>query len=367
MQEIRVAIAGVGNCASSLIQGAFYYRNISDGNRPIPGLMHNLLGSYRASDIRFVAAFDVDRRKVGRDLSEAIFERPNCTVVFCKEIPRLEVTVQRGPTLDGVAAHMAEYPPDRTFLVDDKHDPVDVVRELKRVGAQVLVNFLPVGSHRATEHYARAALEARCGFINCMPVFIASERSWARKFEERNLPVAGDDIKSQIGATIVHRVLAKLFCDRGVQISNAYQLNVGGNTDFLNMLARDRTSSKKISKTEAVQSQIDQPLTWENIHVGPNDYIPWLNDQKVCFLRIEGKKFGDVPVQLELRLSVEDSPNSAGCVIDMIRGIKLALDRQVGGALISMPAYLMKHPPKQFPDDVAKEMAEEFIRGERER
>lgn len=367
MQEIRVAIVGVGNCASSLVQGVHHYREVSRDDQPVPGLMHNLLGGYRVADIRFVAAFDVDKRKVGKDLSEAIFERPNCTTVFSREIPRRGAVVKKGPVLDGVAAHMAEHPEERAFLVDDRQEAVEVATELKKAGAEIVVNYLPVGSQRAAEFYAEAALAAGCALINCMPVFIASTPRWSQRFAERNLPVAGDDIKSQLGATIVHRLLARLFHDRGVEISSTYQLNVGGNTDFLNMLSRERTVTKKISKTEAVRSQIGNPIGEENVHIGPSDYVPWLNDQKVCFLRIEGKAFGDAPVHLELRLSVTDSPNSAGCVIDMIRGAKLALDRRVGGALVSMPAYLMKHPPEQYPDNVARQMAEEFVRGERER
>lgn len=366
MQEIRVAIVGVGNCASSLVQGVSYYRNVAADGR-IPGIMHNLIGGYRVGDITFVAAFDIDRRKVGKPLSDAIFEKPNCTTIFCRDIPWQGVIVKKGPVLDGVSAHMLEYPPERTFLVDREQPEVDVVEELRRSGAEIVLNYLPVGSDKAARFYSQAALDAGCAFVNCMPSFIASDKSWARKFEERGLPIAGDDIKAQVGATIVHRVLAKLLRDRGVEISRTYQLNVGGNTDFLNMLSRERIATKKISKTEAVLSQLDGPLSWENIHIGPSDYVPWLNDQKVCFLRIEGKEFGDVPFNLELRLSVEDSPNSAGCVIDMIRATKLALDRKVGGALISMPAYLMKHPPEQYPDDLAMQMAEEFIAGKREK
>lgn len=367
MQEIRVAIVGVGNCASSLVQGVHFYRDVTSEDQPVAGLMHNLLGGHKIGDIKFVAAFDIDKRKVGKDLGQAILERPNCTAVFCKEIPLQDVIVQKGPVLDGIPGHMSDYPEERRFLVDEKQKPADVADELKKAGAKIVLNYLPVGSQKATEFYAQASLEVGCAFINCMPVFIASEACWAGKFREKSLPVSGDDIKSQLGATIVHRVLSKLFCDRGVHISNTYQLNVGGNTDFLNMLARERIISKRESKTAAVLSQMTNPLNWENIHIGPSDYVPWLNDQKICFLRIEGKEFGHSPVHLELRLSVEDSPNSAGCAIDMIRGTQLALDRGIGGPLISMPAYLMKHPPKQFPDDIARQMAEEFIKGERER
>jgi myo-inositol-1-phosphate synthase len=367
MPEIRVALVGVGNCASALVQGVHYYGGVSASDPPVPGLMHNRLGNYLPRDIRFVAAFDIDRRKVGKDLGEAIFEKPNCTAVFFKDVPRLGVIVRKGPPLDGVAPHMATFPPERTFCVDDRQPVADVVAELKRSGAEILLNYLPVGSSRAVQFYAEAALEAGCAFVNCMPAFVASDKGWAGRFEERRLPVAGDDVKGQLGATIVHRALARLFSERGVKVASTYQLNVGGNTDFLNMLARDRLAAKRISKTDAVQSQMDQPLGWEQVHIGPSDYVAWLNDQKVCFIRMEGRKFGGAPVHLELRLSVEDSPNSAGCVIDMVRGTKLALDRKVSGALISMPAYLMKHPPQQFPDHVARQMCEEFIRGERER
>jgi myo-inositol-1-phosphate synthase len=357
----------VGNCASSLVQGAFYYRDRANGSEPVPGIMHNILGGYRIRDIRFVAAFDIDRRKIGKDLSQAIFEKPNCTTTFFREVPPQGAIVQKGPVLDGFAPHLAGYPEERTFLVDEKQEPVDVAAELKKAQAHIVVNYLPVGSQEGASFYAQAALAAGCAFINCMPVFIASEPKWARQFEEKNLPVAGDDIKSQLGATIIHRVLARLFQDRGVQIAHTYQINVGGNTDFLNMLSRERIVTKKISKTGAVQSEMDTPLGWEDIHIGPSDYVPWLHDQKICFLRMEGNQFGDLPAQLELRLSVEDSPNCAGCVIDVIRGVKLALDRKIGGALISLPAYFMKHPPEQYSDHVGKEMVEEFIRGERER
>ncbi len=365
-KEVKLAIVGVGNCASSLIQGLFYYKDVDSNDELVPGLMHNVLGGYRISDIRPVAAFDVDKRKVGKDLSEAIFARPNCTKVFCKDVPKLGVEVMRGPTLDGVANHMKDYPEDRTFAVSDEK-PVDVAKVLKETKADVLVNYVPVGSEEAARYYAECALKAGCALINCMPVFIASDSEWARKFEKARIPIIGDDIKSQVGATITHRVLTKLFSDRGVKIDRTYQLNTGGNTDFLNMLERSRLKSKKISKTESVQSQLPVRLKDENIHIGPSDYVPWQKDNKVCFIRIEGRKFGDVPIELELRLSVEDSPNSAGIVIDAIRCAKLAKDRGVGGPLISPSAYFMKHPPQQFPDSVAKHMVEEFIKGERER
>jgi myo-inositol-1-phosphate synthase len=365
-KEIRLAIAGVGNCASSLIQGLFYYKNIKSNDQLVPGLMHNVLGGYRISNIRPVAAFDVDSRKVGKDLSKSIFAKPNCTKVFYKDVPKLGVIVERGPTLDGVANHMEEFPKDRTFKISDQK-PVDVEKVLKEAKADVLVNYMPVGSEEATKYYAECALKANCAFVNCMPAFIASNSEWARKFEGKKIPVIGDDIKSQVGATITHRVLAKLFSDRGVKIDRTYQLNTGGNTDFLNMLERSRLKSKKISKTESVQSQLPVRLKDEHIHIGPSDYVPWQNDNKVCFIRMEGRKFGDVPIELEMRLSVEDSPNSAGIVIDAIRCAKLAKDRRIGGPLISPSSYFMKHPPQQFPDSVAKHMVEEFIKGERER
>ena len=367
MAEIRVAIAGVGNCASSLVQGTYYYRGVSRKDELVSGLMHNVFGSYGIKDIKFVAAFDVDKRKVGKDLSQAIFEKPNCTKVFFRDVPKQNVIVQKPPVLDGVADHMKDYPDDRTFLVDEMQKPVDVASELKKTKADILVNYVPVGSEEAAKYYAEAALEAGCAFVNCMPVFIASNPEWEKKFRQKNLPIIGDDVKSQVGATITHRVLTKLFMDRGVKIDRTYQLNTGGNTDFLNMLERNRLKSKKISKTESVQSQMSIPLEAENIHIGPSDYVPWQKDNKVCFIRIEGRKFGDVPIELELRLSVEDSPNSAGVVIDSVRAAKIAMDRGIGGELTSVSAYTCKHPMHQFPDSVAKEMVEEFIKGSRER
>ncbi|MEM5812559.1 MAG: inositol-3-phosphate synthase [Candidatus Aenigmatarchaeota archaeon] len=365
MGEIRLAIAGVGNCASSLVQGIFYYKNVDSNNELVPGLMHNVLGGYRISDIKPVAAFDIDERKVGKDLSEAVFAPPNCTRVFCRDVPNLGVSVQKGPVLDGVADHMKDYPEDRTFVVS-KEKPVDVTDILRKSGAEVLVNYMPVGSEQATQYYAQCAIDAGCAFVNCMPVFIASNPAWSERFKKAGIPVIGDDIKSQVGATIVHRTLAKLFSDRGVKIERTYQLNTGGNTDFLNMLERSRLKSKKLSKTRSVQSQLPVPLHPDNIHIGPSDYVPWQKDNKVCFIRMEGKKFGDVPVELELRLSVEDSPNSAGVVIDAIRCAKLGLDRKISGPLISISAYTMKHPPQQYPDSIARQMVEEFIKGERE-
>lgn len=365
-KEIKIAIAGVGNCCSSIIQGLFYYRDIDSNHELVPGLMHNVLGGYRIKDIKPVAAFDIDKRKVGKDLSEAIFAKPNCTKVFQKDIPRLGVEVRMAPVLDGVAAHMKDYPEDRTFVVS-REKPVDVAKVLRDSGAEILINYLPVGSEEAVRYYARACLDAGVAMINCMPVFIASDPGWARRFEKKGIPVVGDDIKSMLGATITHRVLTKLFSDRGVKLDRTYQLNTGGNTDFLNMLERARLKSKKISKTEAVQSQLPVPMEADNIHIGPSDYVPWQNDNKVCFIRMEGRKFGDVPLTLDLRLSVEDSPNSAGCAVDAIRCVKLALDRKIGGPLISISAYTMKHPKIQYPDNVARQMVEEFIKGERER
>ena len=364
MGKIKIAIFGVGNCASSLVQGIYYYRDKSPEDAI--GLMHWDIGGYKPYDIEVVAAVDIDRRKVGKDVSEAIFAKPNCTKVFCRDIPKMGVEVVMGKILDGVAPHMKNYPEDYIFVPSNGKE-TNIVELLEDSGAEIAVNYLPVGSEEATRYYANCCLDAGVAFVNCMPVFIASNKEFARRFEEKNLPVVGDDIKSQIGATIIHRTLAKLFTDRGVKIDRTYQLNVGGNTDFLNMLARDRLKSKKISKTEAVQSVLDVPLEARNIHIGPSDYVPWLNDNKLCFLRMEGRIFGDVPMNLELRLSVEDSPNSAGSAIDAIRCCKLALDRGIGGPLISISAYTMKHPPIQYPDDVAREMVKEFIQGKRER
>lgn len=363
-KQIKIAIVGVGNCCSSLIQGLFYYRNT--GHQDAPGLMHKDIKGYKISDIKPVAAFDIDKRKVGKDLSLAIFEKPNCTKVFYSRIPNLGVKVKMGPALDGLALHLKEYSEKERFILS-REKPADVVRELKKSGTEILINYLPVGSQEATEFYARAALKAGCAFINCMPVFLASDKGWAEKFEKKGLPIVGDDIKSQVGATIIHRALSRLFSERGVKIDRSYQLNFGGNCDFLNMLERARLKSKKISKTESVESQLPERLSYDDLHIGPSDYIPWLNDNKICFIRIEGRKFGDVPVELELKLSVEDSPNSAGCLIDAIRLAKLALDRKIGGPLISASAYLMKYPPQQFVDEKAREMLEEFIEGKKER
>ncbi|MBP8624278.1 MAG: inositol-3-phosphate synthase [Methanothrix sp.] len=363
MKKIRLAIAGLGNCASSLIQGIEYYKNTDE--KECIGLMHYDICGYRAGDIEVVAAFDIDARKVGRDISEAIFALPNCTKVFYPDVPRKGVEVKMGPVLDGFAPHMLNYAEDKRFVLADVQ-PCDVGGVLAASRADVLVNYMPVGSEQATAFYAQAALDAGVGFINCMPVFIASNPQWAEKFRKAGVPIVGDDIKSQIGATIVHRALTQLFKDRACVMDRTYQLNIGGNTDFLNMLNRERLKSKKISKTEAVQSILDVPLAANDIHIGPSDYVPWQKDNKVCFLRMEGRIFGDVPINLELRLSVEDSPNSAGSSIDAIRICKLAKDRGVGGPVLSISAYTMKHPPVQYPDDVAREMVESFIRGEAE-
>jgi myo-inositol-1-phosphate synthase len=366
MRQIRIAIAGTGNCASSLIQGIDYYRKMKATDYENScGLMHHNLGGYKPADIKVVAAFDIDKRKVGKPLHQAIFSRPNCTKVFSTP-PRIPVRVGMGHVLDGVAEHMRNHPEDRRFVVADRK-PVDLVKVLNQTGAEILLNYLPVGSEKATAYYAEACLKAGVSMINCIPVFIVSDRRWARRFAEQGIPAIGDDVKSQMGATIIHRCLTKLFQDRGVKIDSTYQLNVGGNTDFLNMLNSSRLKMKKISKTEAVQSQLQVPLDYEQIHVGPSDYIPWLSDNKVCFLRIEGRGFANVPLHLEMRLSVEDSPNSAGVVIDAIRCCKIARDRKVGGALVSPSAYFMKHPLMQFSDDEARVMVEEFISGKRER
>jgi myo-inositol-1-phosphate synthase len=363
MDGIRIAVVGIGNCASSLLQGIEFYRN-RDQSDTI-GLMHWYLGGYTPSDIEVVAAFDIDKRKVGRDVAEAIFAPPNCTTAFCPDIPHTGTIVRMGRVLDGVAEHMKTYDERYTFLVAENREATkdEVVEELKVSGAEILLNYLPVGSEQAVSFYAECALEAGLGFINNMPVFIASNPSWARRFAKANLPLIGDDVKSQLGATIVHRVLTNLFKKRGVKLERTYQLNTGGNTDFLNMLDRGRLTTKRTSKTEAVQSQTAERLAAENIHIGPSDWVAWQKDNKVCFLRMEGKLFGDVPMNLELRLSVEDSPNSGGIVIDAIRCCKLALEREKGGILYSPSAYFMKHPPKQFTDDEAYRMTEEFIAG----
>ena len=367
LEKIRIAIIGMGNCASSLIQGIYYYENKKPDDAI--GLMHWEIGGYKPSDIDIVAAFDIDARKVGMDVNEAIYAQPNCTTIFCPDIKPKGVNVEMGCLLDGVAPHMADYPDDHTFVIskEPEKNKDEIVKILQETGTEILLNYLPVGSEKAVRFYAECALEAGCAFINCMPVFIVSDEKWAARFEEKGIPMVGDDIKAQIGATITHRTLANLFRERGVKLERTYQLNTGGNTDFLNMLNRNRLDSKKESKTEAVQSVLGERMDPENIHIGPSDYVPWQKDNKLCFLRMEGKTFGDVPMNIELRLSVEDSPNSAGCVIDAIRCCKLALERGIGGQLTSISAYTMKHPPEQFTDDAAVQMVEEFIEGARER
>jgi len=360
---INVAVVGLGNCASSLIQGIAHYSN-GGANEQI-GLSHWDLGGYRPKDLKIVAAWDIDRRKVGRDVSEAIFAKPNCTAVFCEHVPETGARVRMGKVLDGVAEHMADYPGERSFMLADgerepSHD--EVVEVLRDTAADVMVNYLPVGSQQATEFYAECALDAKVAFVNCMPVFIGSDEAWARRFEEAEVPVIGDDIKAQLGATIVHRVLTDLFHKRGVRLDRTYQLNTGGNTDFLNMLERKRLASKKISKTEAVQSVAEHRLEPDDIHIGPSDYVAWQNDNKVCFLRMEGQLFGGVPMNLELRLSVEDSPNSAGVAIDLIRCAKVAKDRGLAGPVHPAASAFCKHPPRQMPDDEAFAGLERFIR-----
>lgn len=357
---INVALVGVGNCASSLVQGIAHYR---DGANDTAGLMHSALGGYLPGDIRICAAWDVDRRKVGRDVAEAIFAKPNCTTRFCDGVEATGAKVQMGRVLDGIAEHMHGYPEERTFLRSEEPeaDRATVVEALRDSRADVLMNYLPVGSQQASEFYAECALEAGVAFVNNIPVFIASDPVWAERFRRAGVPIIGDDIKAQLGATIVHRVLTDLFKKRGVELKRTYQLNTGGNTDFLNMLERKRLAAKKISKTEAVQSVAATRLTDENIHVGPSDYVAWQNDNKVCFLRMEGEMFGGVPMNLELRLSVEDSPNSAGVAIDMIRCAKLARDRGLAGPIDPAAAWFCKHPPRQMTDDEAFAALEAFI------
>jgi myo-inositol-1-phosphate synthase len=361
-QAINVALVGVGNCASSLVQGIAHY---GERTNDTTGLMHPRLGGYAPGDIRVVAAWDIDRRKIGRDVAEAIFARPNCTTRFCEDVEPTGAVVQMGRVLDGVAAHMVDFPEERTFAPADEPEPDRdaVVATLRETGAEVLMNYLPVGSQRATEFYAECALEAGVAFVNNIPVFIASDPAWAERFRAAGVPLIGDDIKAQLGATIVHRVLTDLFAKRGVELKRTYQLNTGGNTDFLNMLERKRLESKKISKTEAVQSVAAARLVDENIHVGPSDYVAWQNDNKVCFLRMEGEMFGGVPMNLELRLSVEDSPNSAGVAIDMIRCARVARDRGLAGPIFPASAWFCKHPPRQMPDDEACAALEAFIAG----
>jgi myo-inositol-1-phosphate synthase len=360
-KNIKVAIAGVGNCASALVQGVEYYRNRR--NAAPEGVMRQTIGGYRCSDVEFVAAFDIDQRKVGRPLEEAIFAKPNCTRVFQSSLPVSNVIIQAGPVLDGVAPHMADYPDDVAFRPADL-EPTDIAVALRRSGAEILVCYLPVGSEQAVKHYAQACLDAGVAMINCVPVFLASDPDWAQRFRDAGVPIVGDDIKSQVGATIVHRTLARLFGDRGVSLDRTYQLNTAGNTDFLNMLERSRLKSKKISKTESVQSQLDERLDARDIHIGPSDYIPWQHDNKICFIRMEGRGFGDAPLEIELRMSVEDSSNSAGVVVDAIRCAKLALDRGQAGPLEAPSAYYMKTPPRQLRDSVAHDACNAFIDGE---
>ncbi|MFW6076612.1 MAG: inositol-3-phosphate synthase [Hyphomicrobiales bacterium] len=354
--QVRVGVVGVGNCASSFVQGLTYYRS-AQGNSPIPGLTQTDIGGYRISDIALSAAFDVNAAKVGRDVAEAIVAPPNNTTSFA-EVERTGVTVQRGPTLDGIGQYL------RDDVEESAAPEVDVRAALEESATDVVVCYLPVGSQRATEYYAEQALGAGCAFVNCIPVFIASDPNWRRRFEERGLPIIGDDIKSQVGATIVHRMLASLFRERGVRLDRTYQLNFGGNSDFRNMLERERLESKKVSKTQAITSQFEVPIAADNVHVGPSDHVPWLSDRKWCYIRMEGTAFGGVPLNLELKLEVWDSPNSAGVVVDAVRCAKLGLDRGMGGALIAPSSYFMKSPPQQFSDCEARDRTLQFINGE---
>ncbi len=356
-RNIRVAVCGVGNCASALIQGIEYYRHKPSVQE---GLMHKNLGGYLPGDIQIVAAFDIDRRKVGLPIEEAVFSPPNCVYPVWTSLPRYGVNVQMGPVLDGFAPHMKNFPAERTFL-PAKQKPVNVEQVLKKSKAEIFVNYLPVGSAEAVRYYAQCCLNSGVSLINCMPEFIASDPKWANKFKRQGIPLIGDDIKSQVGATIIHRVLARLFEERGVKIKRTYQLNTGGNTDFLNMLERSRLINKKISKTEAVQSQLQEPLAEENIHIGPSDYVPWQKDNKICFLRLEAVNFCGVPLELEARLSVQDSPNSAGVVIDAIRYCRLARDRGEAGVMLPVSAYLMKHPPVQMVEEEARRKMEVYL------
>ncbi|MFC1529589.1 inositol-3-phosphate synthase [Gemmatimonadota bacterium] len=359
LSTIRLAIAGVGNCASALLQGIAHYRNadLTEGT----GLLNAEIGGYRLGDIEIVDAFDVDRRKVGKPLEEAVFSAPNCTTVFHADLPDSGVSVKMAPILDGIADHFSQYPEEQAILPADM-EPCDVVEALVNSRAEVLVLYLPVGSEDATRHFAQACLDANVALVNCIPVFIASDPEWAAKFTSRGLPLVGDDIKSQIGATVIHRVLAQLMGDRGASLKRTYQLNAGGNTDFLNMLDRSRQQSKIISKTRTVQSQLESPLSDYNIHIGPSDYIPWQRDNKICFLRMEWNGFGDIPMDLELRLSVEDSPNSAGMAIEAIRCAKLALDHGIGGPLYEVSGYTMKSPPQQYRESEVAGLMKDWIR-----
>jgi myo-inositol-1-phosphate synthase len=359
LPEIRVALVGVGNSASALIQGVEYYKNAKE-EVTVPGLMHVNFGGYHIKDVRFVAAFDVNRNKIGKDLSEAIFIEPNCCEKFA-EVPSLGVKVSPGTILDGVAEHMKE-----AFKVynEKKTQPANVVDALKQAKADMLINYLPVGSRNASRFYAQAALDAGCAFINCMPEFIASDAEWSKRFEKKGLPIAGDDVKSQLGATILHRNLVRLCVDRGVMIDETYQLNLGGDTDFLNMTVEERLKTKRISKTQAVTSLVPYELP---TRIGPSDYVPFLKNKKICYVWLKGRKFGDRPLTVTVKLEVEDSPNSAGVVVDVIRAVKLALDRKIGGQLLSISAYAFKHPPIQVPDSMAKQAVEEYIEGKRKR
>ena len=358
MKKINVAIIGVGNCASSLVQGVHYYRAAKEDDF-VPGLMHVNLGGYHVSDINFVAAVDIDKNKVGQDLAEAIFTKPNNTIKFC-DVPRTGVKVERGMTHDGLGKYLSR------IITKAPGSTADIVKMLKDTKTDVVLNYLPVGSEEATKWYIEQILTAGCGLVNCIPVFIARERYWQNRFAEKGLPVIGDDIKSQVGATITHRVLTRLFRDRGVKLERTYQLNIGGNTDFYNMLERERLESKRISKTDAVTSQLDYDIGSDNIHIGPSDYVPWLADRKFCFIKMEGRTFGDVPLNLELKMEVWDSPNSAGVVIDAIRCCKLALDRGLSGTIVAPSAYFMKSPPIQYSDDEARLKTEAFIAGKKQ-
>ena len=359
MGSVRVAIVGVGNCASSLVQGVEYYKDADPAGR-VPGLMHVQFGPYHVRDIEFVAAFDVDAKKVGRDIAEAIVASENNTIKIC-DVPPSGVTVQRGPTMDGLGEYYTE------IITESDEQPVDVAQALRDARVDVLVSYLPVGSEQADRYYAQCAIDAGVAFVNALPVFIASDPVWAAKFTEAGLPIVGDDIKSQVGATITHRVLAKLFEDRGVELLRTYQLNFGGNMDFMNMLERKRLQSKKISKTQSVTSQIPHEMAKADVHIGPSDHVPWLDDRKWAYVRLEGRSFGDTPLNLEYKLEVWDSPNSAGVIIDAVRAAKIAKDRGIGGPLLSVSSYFMKSPPEQYSDDVAREAVDKFIRGEVDR
>jgi myo-inositol-1-phosphate synthase len=359
MGSVRVAIVGVGNCASSLVQGVHYYRDADPASR-VPGLMHVQFGPYHVRDVEFVAAFDVDAKKVGRDLAEAIGASENNTIKFA-DVPPTGVTVQRGPTMDGLGEYYQE------IITESDEQPVDVVGALRDAQVDVLVSYLPVGSEQADRFYAQCAIDAKVAFVNALPVFIASDPAWAQKFTDAGVPIVGDDIKSQVGATITHRVMAKLFEDRGVELLRTYQLNFGGNMDFMNMLERKRLQSKKISKTQSVTSQIPHEMARADVHIGPSDHVPWLDDRKWAYVRLEGRSFGDTPLNLEYKLEVWDSPNSAGVIIDAVRAAKIAKDRGIGGPLVSPSSYFMKSPPEQFSDDDARDAVDRFISGEVER